>query len=113
MDELKGLINTYLSLVFKIGLILVIFAAFFLFANLTTEFFETPKFIVLLIFKALLLLLLTLKFIVSGKVTFIRTPLDIPLLLLLAVAIVSTVLSPSPYVALLGNQKIHGSLVSL
>lgn len=116
MNNFGKSINVYYSLIFKAGLALVIFANFFLFANLTTEFYDTPKFIVLLIFTVLLLILLALKFTVAGKVAFIRTPLDIPLLLLLAVAIVSTALSPSSswYVALLGNQlKIHGSLVSL
>ncbi len=119
MEELNNFgktINIYYSLIFKTGLVLVILANFFLFSNLTTEFYDTPKFIALLIFTGLLLVLLALKFTVSGKVVFVRTPLDIPLLLLLAVAVVSTALSPSSswYVALLGNQlKIHGSLVSL
>lgn len=114
MDNLKETINTYLSLIFRVGLVLVILATFFLFSNLTTEFYDTPKFLLLLIFTGLLLILSTLKFTVAGKVVFLRTPLDLPLLLLLAVAVVSTFLSPSPWVALLGNQaRIHGSLVSL
>lgn len=114
MDDLKEIVNNYFGLIFNAGLILVILATFFFFTNLTSESYETPKFVVLLIFTGLLLLFLTFKFIVSGKVTILRTPLDIPLLLLLTVGIVSTFLSPSPYVGLLGNQmKIHGSLVSL
>ncbi|MCL4366206.1 O-antigen ligase family protein [Patescibacteria group bacterium] len=117
MDDLvtvRKLVNTYLGLVFKIGLIGVILSTFFLFTNLTTESYDTPKFILLLIFTGILFVLLTFKFTILGKVVFIRTPLDIPLLLLLAVGIVSTVLSSSPYVALLGNQlKIHDSLVSI
>lgn len=117
MEELNNFgktINVYYSLIFKAGLLLVILATFFLFTNLTTEFYDTPKFIILLAFTGLLLILLTLKYTIAGKVVLVRTSLDIPLLLLLAAAIVSTVLSPSPYIALLGNQlKIHGSLVSL
>lgn len=114
MNDLKEFLDTYLGLIFKSGLILVILATLFLFTNLTTEFYETPKFLALLIFTGAMLVLLTLKFTIAGKVTFVRTPLDIPLLLLLAVSIVSTLLSPSPYVAVLGNQlKVHGSLVSL
>ena len=112
--NLKELVQTYSGIIFKIGLILVILATFFLFSNLTSEFFETPKFLVLLVFSGLLLVLLTLRFTIDNKVILIRTPLDIPLLLLLAVGIISTVLSPSPFIALLGDQlKIHGSLVSL
>src|SRR3989344_9520381 len=112
--NLKDFVHNYSSVVFKTGLVLVILSTLFLFSNLTTEFYDTPKFLVLLIFTGVLLVILTLRFTVAGKVTLTRTPLDIPLLLLLAVGIVSTFLSASPYVAVLGNQlRIHGSLVSL
>lgn len=117
MEELNNLaksINMYLGLIFKVGLTLVILSAFFLFSNLTTEFFDTPKFLILLAFTSLLLILLAVRFTVSGKVVFIRTPLDIPLLILLAVAAASTFLSSSPYVSLLGHQlKISGSLICI
>lgn len=117
MEELQGLrkiITTYLGLIFKIGLCLVILSSLFLFTNLTTEMFDTAKFLVLITFTGLLLILLALKFTIADKVTFIRTQLDIPFILLLAVGVVSLFLSSSPYVALLGNQlKIHGSLISL
>mgnify|MGYP003392970708 CR=1 FL=1 len=114
MENVKNLLHAYLGLIFKAGVVIVILSTLFLFTNLTTEFYDTPKFLGLLIFTAILLILLTLSYTIKGKVVFVRTPLDIPLLLLLAVGVVSTVLSASPYVALLGNQlKIHGSLVSL
>lgn len=112
--NLKDFMQTYLSLVFKIGLVLVILSTFFLFSNSTTELYDTPKFLILLTFTGLLLVFLALRFTVNGKVAFFRTPLDIPLLLLLSVGIVSTVLSQSPYVALLGdNLRIHSSLISI
>lgn len=114
MENVKSLLNTYLGLIFKAGITLVILSTLFLFTNLTTEFYDTPKFLSLLAFTSILLILLTLGYTVKGKVVLTRTPLDIPFLLLLAVGIVSTVLSSSPFVALLGNQlKIHGSLASL
>ncbi len=114
INNLKELIATYLGLIFKVGIILVILSTLFLFTNLTTEFYDTPKFIILFVFTALLLVLLALKFTLTGKVTYIRTPLDLPLILLLAVALISTFLSPAPYVSLLGNQlKIHSSLIAL
>src|SRR3989304_6844987 len=96
LGDLRKIVDTYLGLIFKVGLILVVFASLFLFLNLTTEIFDTPKFLVLTIFTGIMLVLLALKFTISGKVTFIRTPLDISFLLLLAVGIVSTVLSPAP-----------------
>ena len=114
MNNLRETISSYLGLVFKVGLILVILSTLFLFTNLTTEFYETAKFIVLLFFTGVVLVLLTVRFTLTSKVVFIRTILDIPLLLLLAVGIVSTILAPSPFISLLGNQlKVHGSLVSI
>ncbi len=114
MEDMKDFLDSYFGLIFKAGLVVIILSSFFLFSNLTTEFYDTPKFIMLTIFTGALLILTTLKYTLNNKVVLIRTPLDIPLLLLLAVGIVSTILSPSPYVSLLGNQlKIHGSLVSI
>ncbi len=118
MDEvntnLKDFLHTYLGLIFRVGLIIVILSTLFLFTNLTTEMYDTAKFTVLITFTGVLLVLLTLRFTLTGKVVFSRTPLDLPLLLLLAVAIVSTFLSQSPYVALLGDQlRVHGSLISI
>jgi len=114
MEDVKRLTHTYLGLVVKVAIMAAVFAALFLFTNLTTEFYDTPKFLVLLIVTGVLLVLFALKSTVDNKVTFVRTALDIPLLLLLAVGIVSTFVSPAPYVAILGNQlKIHTSLTSL
>ncbi len=110
---MKEAVNTYLSLVFKAGLIIVILSIFFLFIPFTTEFYDTPKFLILLIFVGLMLILTAAKFVVENRVTFTRTPFDLPLLLLLAVGIVSTILSPAPFVALLGNLRVHTSLVAL
>ena len=113
MDELKKFIDSYVDLIFKFGLIAVILSTLFLFTNFTTEFYDTPKFIILLIFTGLILIMTALRFTLLNKVVLVRTPLDIPLLILLAVSIVSTVVSPSQYVSLLGNQlKIHTSLIS-
>ncbi len=111
---MKEVINSYFNGISKIGIILIVLATLFLFTNLFTEFYDTPKFLVLLVVTGALLILSCAKFTVAGKVTLIRTPLDLPLILLLAVAIVSTLLTQSQYVSLLGNQlKLHGSLVSL
>ncbi len=111
---MKEAVNKYFNVVSKAGIVLVLLSAFFLFSNLTTEFYDTPKFLVLLAITGILLVLIALRSAFSNKVVLIKTPLDIPLLLLLTVAIVSTVASSSPYVALLGNQlKIHGSLVAI
>lgn len=112
--DVKSLLNTYFNWIAKAGLVIVILSTLFLFNNFTTEFYDTPKFLVLLVITGILLVLITLRFTLNNKVTLLRTPLDIPLLLLLVVGIVSTFVSPAPFVSLLGNQlKINGSLVSL
>ncbi|MBI2017787.1 O-antigen ligase family protein [Candidatus Daviesbacteria bacterium] len=111
---MKHLINTYSNWVFKVGVILVILSTLFLFTNFTTDFYEPAKFLALLFVTGLLFVLLTFKFTLSGKITWVRTPLDIPLILLLAVAVVSTAMSDSTYISLLGHtQRIHGSLIAL
>lgn len=111
---MKETITLYLSLAFKVGLLTVILSVFFLFTNFTTESFDLAKFFVLLIFVAACLILISLKFIAENKVSFVRTPFDLPLILLLAVGAFSTAVSPSPYISLLGSGlKIHGSLISL
>lgn len=111
---MKELLAAYFNLIFKAGIVVVVAAALFLFLNLTTDFYDTPKFIILLLFVGVFLILLTAKFTLQNKVTFIRTPLDLPLLLLTVVAVVSTFLSSSPYVSMLGNQaRVYPGLVSL
>lgn len=111
---MKEVIASCLNLGFRLGLLAVLLSTYFLFSNLTTEFYDTPKFIILLIFVGLMLILTTARYALEGKVTFVRTPFDLPLVLLLAVGVVSTFLSPSPFVATLGHQlRIHGSLISL
>lgn len=110
---MKQTLNTYLNLSFRVGVLLVILSTLFLFTNLFTDFYDTPKFLLLLVFVGAVLLLLTGKFTLDGKVVFVRTPLDLPLLLLLLVAVASTLLSSSPHVSFLGNQaRVHGSLIS-
>ncbi len=84
-----------------------------LFLNKTTEFFEMPKLIFLVVSSILLLGLWIFSWIVKGKVQITRTPLDIPLLILLGVVIASTYFSASRYQAIYGNfPRVHGSAVA-
>lgn len=111
---MKETINSYFDLIFKIGLGVTILTTLFLFSNLTTEFYELPKLLVILLFVATLFILTGLRMAAEGKVSLIRTPLDLPFLILLVIAAASTVLSASPYVSLLGNApQITGSLIML
>lgn len=107
-------IQKWVGLVSKIGMAVVIFSTLFLFTNLTTDLYDTPKFLILLAVTSILLILITLKFSLTNKVVLIRTSLDLPLLLLAAVAVVSTFASPSRFVSLLGQGAlVHGSLAAL
>ncbi len=81
--------------------------------NQTTEFFDTPKMIFLIVATLVLLGLWIFSWIVKGKVVITRTPLDIPLLLLLGVVLISTFFSTARYASIYGNfPSVHGSAVS-
>ncbi len=83
------------------------------FTSFTTEFFETPKLIVLIVAVLVLLVLWSFSWVLEGKIIVTRTPLDIPLLLLLGTVLVSTFLSESRYISIFGNfPRVHGSAIS-
>lgn len=84
-----------------------------IFSSLTTEYYDTAKVILVIAGTLLLLLLWVTNWVIQGKVSFTKTPLDMPLLLLLIVVMLSTLLSDSKWVSIFGNfPKIHGSAAS-
>jgi O-antigen ligase len=84
-----------------------------LFLNLTTEFYEMPKLAFLVVTTTLLMLLWFFSWVLKGKITVTRTPLDIPLLSLLAVVLLSTFFSTSRIISIYGNfPGVHGSAAS-
>ncbi len=84
-----------------------------LFLSHLTEFFEMPKLVFLVVTTLVLIGLWIFSWIVKGKVIITRTPLDIPLLLLLVAILLSTYFSPAWYTAIYGNfPRVHGSAVS-
>jgi tetratricopeptide (TPR) repeat protein len=106
-------IATYLDNVITFLLLAVAGLLPLLFFNQTTEFYEVPKMAFLAVAVVLILGLWIFSWIVNGKVTIIKTPLDIPLLVLLGVVLASTFTSVSRYPAIFGNiTRIHGSAVS-
>ena len=81
--------------------------------NQTTEFYEMPKLVFLIVATVVIAGLWIFSWILKGKVQITRTPLDIPLLLLAGIVIVSTYFSISRYQAIYGNfPRVHGSAVS-
>ena len=106
-------IATYLDNVITFLLLAVAGLLPLLFFNQTTEFYEVPKMAFLAVAVILILGLWVFSWIVNGKVTIIKTPLDIPLLVLLGVVLASTFTSVSRYPAIFGNiTRIHGSAIS-
>ncbi len=107
---MKDQVNAALSVVLKFGVLAVVLITPLFFWNVTSEFYETPKFLAVEILTLLLLVLWSLKFLVERRVKITRTPLDIPLLLLLGVILISTFFTVSWKVSVFGNlPRLHGS----
>lgn len=84
-----------------------------LFLNQTTEFYEMPKLVFLIVSTIVILGLWIFSWIVKGKMQITRTPLDIPLLLLAGVILISTFFSVSKFSSIYGNfPRVHGTAVS-
>jgi len=84
-----------------------------IFFNQTTEFFEIPKLLFLIITTVILTGLWIFSWIVKGKISITRSPLDIALILFLIVVVASAFLSPNRLVSIYGNfPRVHGSAVS-
>lgn len=110
MDKAKYL--KFLDFCFTSLVVLVILSTLFLFWSLTTEFYETPKFLVLALGLGLMILLLGVKFLVLGKVTIARTNLDLLWLGLLILSTLSTLFSTSRGDAIYGNlPRLQGGLL--
>lgn len=106
-------ISTYLDNATTFLLLLVAGITPLLFLNQTTEFFEMPKLVFLVVTTLLLLGMWIFSWILKGKVTITRTPLDIPLLLFLGFVLISTFFSPTRFAAIYGNfPTVHGSAVA-
>jgi tetratricopeptide (TPR) repeat protein len=110
---MKQQISTYLDHAITFLLLVVIGLTPLFFFNQMTEFYEIPKLTFLLLSTILLLGLWIFASIIKGKVVITRTPLDIPLLLLLVVVLVSTYFSDAKTAAIYGNfPRVHGSAVA-
>ncbi len=106
-------ISTYLDHTITFLLLLVAGLTPLLFLNQTTEFYEMPKLAFLVVVTTILVGLWIISGVVKGKIVITRTPLDIPLLLLLGVVVLSTYFSVSKEAAMYGNfPKVHGSAVA-
>lgn len=108
-ERLSAQINSSITLL--LSLTIAVVPLFFL--PIFTEFFEIPKLILLISLLLLLSLLWSISWVLKGKVLITRTPLDLPLLMLLLIIILSTFFSSVKNVSLIGSlPRVHGSAVS-
>ncbi len=109
MNKLTGTVNFVSNTI--ILALLVTLPLFFL--NLTTDFFDTPKFLLLIAATATLLILASVSSILEGKFSLTRSPFDLPLLMLGVVLVLSTIFTQSKWISILGNlPRVHGGMVS-
>src|SRR3990167_6687953 len=98
--------ENFIKLSHDLIFLLVCAAAFVLplfFLPTTSEFFEFNKFTALFIITILALVLWGLSMVLEKKAAFTRTPLDIPLLILLGVFFVASTAGIDQYVSLFGS----------
>lgn len=106
-------VTNFINIIFDFLLITIIILIPLFFWNQTSEFFETPKLLVLAFLVGLMLILWAIRCVISGKVTFTRTPLDLPLFLFIVVLVISTFFTESKAIAIFGSiPKINGGLLT-
>jgi len=92
---------------------LFVFLVPFFFLSFTSEYYEFNKQALLALFLFLTFGLFFLKTLLSRKLIFSRSPLDLPIFLILLIYLLSTIFSVSPSTSLLGEHGIfHGGLLS-
>lgn len=102
-------LSNFLSQISNLGILAVALFAPLIFWDLTTEFYETPKFLLLLGITGILLLIWMGKSLAEGKLSASRASLDLPFILLLIIFVISTFFATSRSVAIFGNiPHIHG-----
>ncbi len=102
--------SEYLDKIITYIILLVTAFTPLLVVNFTTEYYDFPKISFLVIATVLLLGLWILSWVAKGKITYTRTPLDVPLLITMATILASTYFSTSRYTAVFGNfPNIHSS----
>jgi tetratricopeptide (TPR) repeat protein len=110
---MKQKIGSYVDTALYTLILLVAGLTPLIFTNLTTDFYETPKLIFLVVSTILAIGLWIFSWVIKGKMGINKTPLDIPLLLLLATVLISTYFSVSRYPAIFGNlTRMHGTAIS-
>ena len=108
---MKNQLSTAIKSIVTVLIFLVVALTPLLFLDLTTEFYETPKLILLISATILLVVLWALNWIIEGKVLITWTPVHLPLLLFLLVILVSTAVNAdNRFLSIFGNfPRLHNS----
>lgn len=110
---MRDRVSNYLDKGITFVLLLVAGLTPLVFFNQTTEFFEIPKLLFLIVTTIVLTGLWIFSWILKGRISISRTPLDIALIFLLIVVIASSFLSPTRIISIYGNfPRVHGSAVA-
>src|SRR4030042_7207882 len=96
--------NLLENLIFVL-IILSVIASILFFLPTTSEFFEYNKFTVTLVITILILIFWGIKMIIAKRAVFTRTPLDVPLIILLVVFLIAAFASIDQFISLFGK---HG-----
>lgn len=110
---MRQTISAYIDRITTTLLLIIAGLTPLLFLPNLSEFFEIPKLSVLSITTLILVTLWALSWVLRGKVLLTRTPLDLPLLLLLIVVLLSTFFSATRFPAIFGNfPRVHDSAIA-
>ncbi|MDP2671051.1 MAG: O-antigen ligase family protein [bacterium] len=103
-----------LNLIIRYYLVALAFITPLFFLTFTSEAFNFNKYILLVGSASILTLLWTGKMLLEGRVRVVRTALDIPILIFLAVSLLSTVFSVDQVISLAGwYPRFHFSFLSI
>lgn len=110
---MRNQLSVFLDAAIYVLLLAVVALTPLIFSPLTTEFYETPKLIFLITAVLLLIAMWSFSWVLRGKVSITRTPLDIPMLILLIVILLSAFFAQPRYISFVGNlPRIHGSAIT-
>jgi tetratricopeptide (TPR) repeat protein len=110
---MRSEVYSYVTSMITLTLVAVAFSTPLIFLDLTTNFFDIPKLIFLVVATLVLHGLWVVSWVVRGKVVITKTPLDIPLIILLIFILSSAFFSASRYPSVFGVfPEVHGSAVS-
>jgi len=111
---MKEVYAATLTLIIRYYLVALAFVTPLFFLAMTSEFYNFNKYVLLVGSAALLTVLWTGKMVLEGRVRVVRTPADVPVLILVAVSLLATIFSVDPFISIFGwYPRYHFSFLSI